>query len=105
MPIALRMGTMFCVKHSMRNCISYSNLSSKFKAFTASLNIARVPKNIHEAMESPEWKIAARKKWESVRRIKHGISALFLRAHDNGIQMSVYCEVQIRWNLRHPRQG
>lgn len=42
--------------------MSYSNLSSKFKAFTASLDIARVPKNIHEAIENPEWKIAEWKK-------------------------------------------
>ena len=36
--------------------MSYSNLSPKFKAFTASLDTAIVPKNIHEAIKSLEWK-------------------------------------------------
>ncbi|KAA0054215.1 putative mitochondrial protein [Cucumis melo var. makuwa] len=43
-------------KHFMCNYMSYSNLSPKFKAFTASLDTATVPKNIHKAMESLEWK-------------------------------------------------
>ncbi|KAA0050772.1 reverse transcriptase [Cucumis melo var. makuwa] len=49
--------TRSCTKQC--NYMSYSNLSPKFKAFTASFDTATILKNIHEAMESPEWKVAA----------------------------------------------
>ena len=55
MPIALRNDTRSYTKHSMCNSC-FTNLSPKFKAFTARPNTARVLKNIHEAMERPEWK-------------------------------------------------
>ena len=56
MVIALRKSTRSGTKHFMCNYMSYRNLSPKFKAFTASLDTATAPKNIHKAMESLEWK-------------------------------------------------
>ena len=44
MPIALRKGTRFCMKHSVCNYISYSNLLTKFRVFTTSLDIAKYPR-------------------------------------------------------------
>lgn len=58
MPIALRKGTRLCTKQSVCNYISYSSLSLEFKAFTTCLDVATIPKNIYEAMESPKWKAA-----------------------------------------------
>ena len=42
----------------MYSFLSYNNLSSKFRAFTASLDTISIPKNIYVAMEIPEWKAA-----------------------------------------------
>ena len=55
MPIALRKGTRSCTKDPMYSFLSYSNLSSESKAFTACLDSAIIPKYTHMAMEIPEW--------------------------------------------------
>ncbi|KAA0056171.1 ty3-gypsy retrotransposon protein [Cucumis melo var. makuwa] len=49
--IALRKGTRSCTNHSISNYGSYENLSPQFRAFTASLDSATIPKNIHLALE------------------------------------------------------
>ncbi|KAA0055189.1 cysteine-rich RLK RECEPTOR-like protein kinase [Cucumis melo var. makuwa] len=56
LPIALRKGTRSCTKHSISNYVSYENLSPQFRAFTASLDSTTIPKDIHIALECPEWK-------------------------------------------------
>ncbi|KAA0033074.1 reverse transcriptase [Cucumis melo var. makuwa] len=56
LPIALRKGTRSCTKHFISNYVSYENLSPQFRAFTASLDSTTMPKNIHIALECPEWK-------------------------------------------------
>ncbi|KAL4032338.1 hypothetical protein IC575_005409 [Cucumis melo] len=56
LPIALGKGTRSCTKHFISNYVSYENLSLQFRDFTASLNSTTIPKNIHIALESPEWK-------------------------------------------------
>ncbi|KAL0548964.1 hypothetical protein IC582_013443 [Cucumis melo] len=55
-PIALRKGTRFCTKHPICNYVSYDNLSSQFRAFTASLDSTIIPKSIYTALECPEWR-------------------------------------------------
>ena len=54
----------------MCNYMSYSNLSPKFNAFIANLNIARVQKNTNEAMESPEWKAVVMEETEALEKNK-----------------------------------
>ena len=54
----------------MCNYMSYSNLSPKFREFTASLDSATVPKNIHEAMKSPEWKMTVMEKMGELEKNK-----------------------------------
>ncbi|KAA0039567.1 reverse transcriptase [Cucumis melo var. makuwa] len=51
-------GTRSCTKHSIANYLSYENLSPQFRAFTASLDSTVIPKNIHIALDCPEWKNA-----------------------------------------------
>ncbi|TYK28936.1 reverse transcriptase [Cucumis melo var. makuwa] len=47
--------TRSCTKYPMYSFLSYSNLSSESKAFTACLDSAIIPKYTHMAMEIPEW--------------------------------------------------
>ena len=56
LPIALRKGTRSCNKQSIANYVSYENLSPQFRAFTTSLNSTVIPKDIHIALDCPEWK-------------------------------------------------
>ncbi|KAA0037210.1 reverse transcriptase [Cucumis melo var. makuwa] len=53
-PITLRKGIRSCTKHLICNYVSYDNLSSQFRAFTASFD--SIPKIIYTALECPKWK-------------------------------------------------
>lgn len=57
-PIALRKGRRSCTQHPISNFISYAKLSSPFKAFTTSLSDIVIPRNINEALSTPQWKTA-----------------------------------------------
>ncbi|KAL0552474.1 hypothetical protein IC582_011589 [Cucumis melo] len=54
--ITFKRGTRSCTKHPISNYVSYKNLSPQFRAFIASLDSTTIPKNIHIALECPEWK-------------------------------------------------
>ncbi|KAL0534391.1 hypothetical protein IC582_028682 [Cucumis melo] len=68
LPIALRKGTRSCTKHSISNYVSYENLSPQFRAFTASLDSTTIPKNIHIALEGPEWKNAVMEEMKTLEK-------------------------------------
>ena len=57
-PIALRKGRRSCTQHPISNFISYAKLSSPFKAFTTGLSDVVIPRNINEALSTPQWKTA-----------------------------------------------
>lgn len=79
MPIALRKGTRSYTEYPMYSFLSYSNLSFKFKVFTASLDTATIPKNIHMGVEIPEWKTTVMEEMGALKRIICGIFVLFLK--------------------------
>ncbi|CAN1188688.1 Retrovirus-related Pol polyprotein from transposon TNT 1-94 [Linum perenne] len=58
LPIALRKGVRNCTRYPISNQVSYERLSESHKAFIMTLDQIVTPKNIQEAMESPEWKKA-----------------------------------------------
>jgi len=70
LPIALRKGTRFCTKHFIANYLSYENLSPQFRAFTASLDSTVIPKNIHIALDCPEWKNAVMEEMRALEKNK-----------------------------------
>ena len=55
-PIAIRKGIRSCTQHPISKFISYSNLSSSFRAFTSSVSSIVIPRSIEEALNVPEWK-------------------------------------------------
>ena len=57
-PIALRKGRRSCTQHPISNFISYTKLFSPFKAFTTGLSDVVIPRNINEALSTPQWKTA-----------------------------------------------
>ncbi|XP_062099967.1 uncharacterized protein LOC133805830 [Humulus lupulus] len=57
-PTALRKGTRSFTQHLILKFISYSKLSSPFKAFTSTLLDVVIPRNINEALDTPQWKAA-----------------------------------------------
>ncbi|XP_038902438.1 uncharacterized protein LOC120089084 [Benincasa hispida] len=70
-PIALKKGTRSCTKHPKYSYKSYSNLSSKFRAFATSLNTVIIPKNIHIAIEISKWKISKFRALENTKKHTH----------------------------------
>ena len=57
LPIALRKGTQACTKHPIAKYISYNNLSDNYRSFTTNISKLVVPRNIHEALDEPSWKL------------------------------------------------
>ena len=57
-PIAIRKGIRSCTQHPISKFISYSNLSSSFRAFTSSVSSIVIPRSIEEALNVSEWKTA-----------------------------------------------
>ena len=56
--IAIRKGVRSCAKYPMSNYLTYSTLSSQFKAFNTTLDGVIIPSSIHEALSNPNWKRA-----------------------------------------------
>ncbi|KAA0051378.1 reverse transcriptase [Cucumis melo var. makuwa] len=61
-------GTRSCTKHAICNYVSYDNLSPQFKAFTTSRGSTTILKNIHIALECPEWKNIVMEKMKALEK-------------------------------------
>ena len=57
-PIAQRKGTRQCTKYPIANYLSYHRLSDNHKAFTSKITNLFVPRNIQEALNDSNWKLA-----------------------------------------------
>ncbi|KAL5565423.1 hypothetical protein UlMin_028587 [Ulmus minor] len=57
LPIAKRKGVQPCTNHPIYNFLSYNGLSPVFRAFSTNLTEIRIPNNIHEALQTPQWKV------------------------------------------------
>ncbi|KAL5566604.1 hypothetical protein UlMin_029768 [Ulmus minor] len=58
LPIAKRKGVRPCTNHPIYNFLSYNGLSPVFRAFSTSVTEIRIPNNIREALQTPQWKAA-----------------------------------------------
>ena len=58
-PINHRKGTCNCVKYPIANYLSYYRLYGSHKVFTSKIINLLVPRNIHEALNDLNWKLAA----------------------------------------------
>lgn len=54
-PIALRKKPWSCTLHHISKFVSYSTLSETCRAFTSNLDMIRIPKDGHEALEVHKW--------------------------------------------------
>lgn len=54
-PIALKKVIRTCTRHPISHFISYEKLSPRYRAFTTDLSEKEIPKNIQEALETPEF--------------------------------------------------
>ncbi|RVW95281.1 Retrovirus-related Pol polyprotein from transposon RE1 [Vitis vinifera] len=79
-PIALRKGVRFCTRHSISNHVSYGKLSQNFQAFITSLEDDRIPSNIQEALQQPEWKTTIQEEIQALEKMGHGKSQNYQRA-------------------------
>ena len=61
-PIAHRKGTCKFVKYLIPNYLFYDKLSNSRKAFTSKITNLFVPRNIQEALNDLNWKLAAWKR-------------------------------------------
>ena len=57
-PIAHRKGVRTCTQHPISQFVSYSRLSSSYRAFVSSLSSISIPQDWKEAIIIPEWKEA-----------------------------------------------
>lgn len=79
LPIALRKETRgagreppdrYGFKHDISYYVSYETLSSSYKAFVASLQIAAIPKDWKGAKQDPRWREAMMEELEALRKNK-----------------------------------
>ncbi|XP_039043401.1 uncharacterized protein LOC120182499 [Hibiscus syriacus] len=54
-PIVIRKGVRKCTAHPINKYVAYGKLLYNFRAFTASINSVKIPRNVTEAFLSPEW--------------------------------------------------
>ena len=52
----------------MSNYLSYSNLSTAFRAFIEKIEVTKVPRNIQEALKSPKWKAAILEEMKALKK-------------------------------------
>ncbi|KAH9650552.1 protein kinase domain-containing protein [Citrus sinensis] len=67
-PIAIRKGVRNCTKHPIANYLSYQRLSKNHKAFTSRISHLFVPRNVQEALDDPNWKLAVMEEMNALRR-------------------------------------
>ncbi|RVW97655.1 Retrovirus-related Pol polyprotein from transposon TNT 1-94 [Vitis vinifera] len=67
-PIALRKGVRSCTQHPISNHVSYGKLSHNFQAFITSLEDDRIPSNIQEALQQPEWKTVVQEEIQALEK-------------------------------------
>ncbi|RVW52517.1 Retrovirus-related Pol polyprotein from transposon TNT 1-94 [Vitis vinifera] len=67
-PIALRKGVRSCTQHPISNHVYYGKLSQNFQAFITSLEDDRIPSNIQEALQQPEWKTAVQEEIQALEK-------------------------------------
>ncbi|KAE8672566.1 G patch domain-containing protein TGH [Hibiscus syriacus] len=69
-PIAIRKGVRKCTAHPINKYVAYGKLQSNFRAFTASINSVKIPRNVTEAFQSPEWKHAVEEEIKALQKNK-----------------------------------
>lgn len=68
LPIALRKKPYSCILHPISKFVSYNTLSETCHAFTTNLNKIRIPKDVHEALEVPEWTKAMMEEMKALKK-------------------------------------
>ena len=76
LPIAIRKGTRTCTQkspktstnHPISKYVSYQNLSQNHRAFTSKITNLFVPRNIEEALDDPNWKLAVLDELNALRK-------------------------------------
>ncbi|RVW75579.1 Retrovirus-related Pol polyprotein from transposon RE1 [Vitis vinifera] len=66
-------------QHPISNHVSYGKLSQNFQAFITSLEDDRIPSNIQEALQQPEWKTAVQEEIQALEKMGHGKSQNYQR--------------------------
>ncbi|KAE8721931.1 pentatricopeptide repeat-containing protein [Hibiscus syriacus] len=69
-PIAIRKGVRKCTAHPINKYVAYGKLQYNFRAFTASINTVKIPRNVTEAFQSPEWKKAVEEEIKALQKNK-----------------------------------
>ncbi|KAE8670892.1 APO protein 3 [Hibiscus syriacus] len=69
-PIAIRKGVRKCTAHPINKYVAYGKLQSNFRAFTVSINTVKIPRNVTEAFQSPEWKKAVEEEIKALQKNK-----------------------------------
>lgn len=69
LPIALRKGIRKCTIHPIAKYLSYQRLSNNHRAFTSKISHLFVPRNIQEALDDPNWKLAIMEEMNALTKI------------------------------------
>ncbi|XP_028067006.1 uncharacterized protein LOC114269855 [Camellia sinensis] len=67
-PIAIRKGVRNCIKHPIANYLSYQRLTKNHRAFTSRISHFFVSRNIQEALDDLNWKLAVMEEMNALKR-------------------------------------
>jgi len=66
--IALRKGIRTCTKHPIAKYVSYHRLSKSHNVFTSKISQLFIPRNIQEALDNPDWKLAVLEEMNALKK-------------------------------------
>ena len=88
-PIAHKKGTHQCTKHHIANSLSYHKMSHSHKAFTSKITDIFVPRNVQEALNDLNWKLAVT---EVMNALKQNCT-WYKRQENSWMQVGVHCKM------------
>ncbi|GMP35916.1 hypothetical protein CsSME_00008192 [Camellia sinensis var. sinensis] len=67
-PIAKRKGVRSCTQHPISQFVSYSHLSSSYRAFVSNISSVSIPNHFQDALAISEWKLAMIEEMKALRK-------------------------------------
>lgn len=67
-PIAKRKGVRSCTQHPISQFVSYSHLSSSYRAFVSNISSVSIPNHFQDALATSKWKLSMIEEMKALRK-------------------------------------